>query len=163
MSSSEEIAGEAPQPAPSAAELRKTGGMLLAFICVACLVFLTFFGGPYSNWFYVVLLLGVAPTIYQLVRGQAWHVRRDRMTRPAAFRVAALEGAVSGIWTYVFVVTATGAFYQWPTAIVVSAVAGAQRYDAMIGKRLSWKRFIVGGVAFMVVMAAFVLWKTSRH
>ena len=137
---------------------------LVGLIAIALLLLLNG-GHPYSNWFYAVAALAFVPGAYHLIvtRNESQAGDSQRVEHSKALRESVLQGFATGVWMYAFMVTGMGAFYQWPPAIIVAAISGVQRYDAMVGNLRSWKAFIVGGIVFSVTFTAIVLWEISRR
>lgn len=148
----------------SPAEVRKMSAMVLGFIAIGTVTCLWAFGRPYSNWLYVVLGLGLLPAIDSLVTGKPQSLPRTQpLAKQAALRHAVLHGVASGIWAYTFVITLTGAFHQWPPAIILSVIAGVQSYDAARLNKRSWTKFTIICAVLLVILTAFVVWKTSAR
>lgn len=154
----------AAQRTPTPAEVRKTSALIVGFIALIVVAYLWAFGAPYSNWFYALLAVGILPVIYLIITGKPRNPPRSHpLVQRVAMREAVVHGIVSGLLAYAFAVTLTGMFYQWPPAVVISVIAGVQSYDAARGRKRSWRNFVIVCVVLLVVITAFVVWKTRTR
>jgi len=114
---------------------------------------------PYSNWFYLIVALGIGMSAYRsFLDGDKPRIPTNPPLEIEAARIEGIFAAISSTIVFFAVMVAMfGEWSHWPVAIFGGAVMGVHRYRWERGQRTPMTPLLVALAVFLVLMTVIVL------